>query len=318
MKYAVITDAHVAPLYGEELVRVLRANRYTSDLFVVPAGESSKSLDAFQKLCSQMYAQGCGRDTTVIALGGGMITDLAGFVASTFCRGVPVIYMPTTLLAMVDAAIGGKTAVNLPEGKNLIGSYYFPQKVLLHFPFLKTLPDEEWENGFVEILKMGLIADPDLFYGFSKLSIETLVFRAIERKRRIVAQDPYDQGRRSLLNLGHTIGHALEALSDYTLSHGKAVGIGIVIEARLSHKMGILSAHDLHHIEATFPSTEFVTTPDALIRQLKVDKKARHGTPYFVLLEKIGKPYIKDGCFCHPVPETLLRQVLYDPSLCSC
>lgn len=245
-----------------------------------------------------------------------MVTDLAGFVASLYCRGIPLVCMPTTLLAMVDAAIGGKTAINLPQCKNWIGSYYFPQRVILHFPFLETLPDAEWENGIVEILKMGLIADPGLFYDFSTLSVPALVFRAIEGKRRIVAQDPYETGYRSLLNFGHTIGHALESLSGYTLSHGCAVAIGIVLEARLSCQLGLLSSQDLRTIEARFPQPEILIAVPQLINQLKIDKKSRSGAPHFVLLEAIGKPYVKEGQFCHPVPENLLTQVLYDACVC--
>jgi 3-dehydroquinate synthase len=307
MKYAVITDTHVAPLYGDKLLRALGP---LSQLFVVAAGEASKSLDSFEHLISQLHAERYGRDTVVVALGGGVITDLAGFVASTFCRGVPLVCMPTTLLAMVDAAIGGKTAINTCGGKNLLGSYYFPQRVVLHFPFLDTLPDEEWENGATEILKMGLISDPELFYDFSNLSIQSLVLRAIERKRRIVALDPYEKGCRTLLNCGHTIGHAVETISNYKISHGRAVAIGIVIEARLAHAMGLLSAQDLQIIEGRFPFAECMVSKEALIQQLKADKKSQDGIPHFILLEKIGKPYIKNGCFCHPVPENLLHQVL--------
>lgn len=150
MKYAVITDSNVAALYGKP------------DFFVVPAGEPSKSLETVQDLASRLFQNGYGRDTTIVGLGGGMICDLAGFLASSFCRGVPLILIPTTLLAMVDASIGGKTGVNLPEGKNLLGSTTFPQRVIVQPSFLKTLPDIEWENGIIEILKAGLLADPYL------------------------------------------------------------------------------------------------------------------------------------------------------------
>ena len=152
MKCAVITDTNVSRLYDPP------------DCFVVPAGESSKSLQTIESLASELSRRGYGRDTTIVALGGGMITDLAGFLAGTFCRGVPLILIPTTLLAMVDAAIGGKTAVNLPQGKNLIGSTTFPEKVIVHLPFLSTLPDIEWENGLIEVLKIGLLFDPHLFF----------------------------------------------------------------------------------------------------------------------------------------------------------
>lgn len=318
MKHVVITDSNVARIYGDSIIDSYAALGYDAHLMTVPPGEASKSIATFEYLCAQMADKGLGRDTTVVALGGGMITDLAGFVASSYCRGIPLICMPTTLLAMVDAAIGGKTAINLSYGKNLIGSYYFPERVILHFPFLETLPDHEWENGIVEILKMGLIADPELFNDFSTFAIPNLVFRAIEGKRRIVAQDPYETGCRSLLNLGHTMGHALEALSEYTLSHGRAVAMGIILEARLSYELGLLSSTDLHTIESRFPKAEFSISATQLMNQLKIDKKSRRGIPQFVLLEAVGKPHVKEGRFCHPVPENILTQVLYDACVCSC
>jgi 3-dehydroquinate synthase len=297
MKYAVITDTHLARLYPNP------------DYFSVPAGESSKSLHTVESLASGLVKRGYGRDTTIVGLGGGMIMDLAGFLASTFCRGVPLILIPTTLLAMVDASIGGKTAVNIPEGKNLLGTTTFPEKVILHLPFLETLPDQEWENGIIEVLKVALLFDPYLFYHFSHLSLSEIIHRAIEAKRRIVAQDPYEKGCRALLNLGHTIGHALESLSGYTLSHGRAVAAGIVLESRISHLMGILPYDDLQIIEKHLPPLEINFNPEQIIQKLKVDKKSRGGIPHFVLLEKIGIPYVRDGRFTHPVDETLLMKM---------
>lgn len=315
MKFAIITDTHVAALYGKKLERAFHEAGLMAYLFTVSAGESSKSLDTLKQLCLEMMAQGMGRDTTIVALGGGVIADLAGFVASIYCRGISFICMPTTLLAMVDAAIGGKTAVNLSQGKNWLGSYYFPKQVILYLPFLSTLPDREWENGAVEILKIGLVADEELFFDFSKLPLSTLITRAIEGKRRIIAQDPYEKGCRSLLNLGHTIGHALETLSEYTLSHGRAVATGIVLEARISHQMGLLASDDLQIIESSFPTPECSFSVENILAQLKIDKKNKGNIPHFVLLQAIGKPYVKENCFCHPVPENILTQVLHDVCL---
>ncbi|MGD0664984.1 MAG: 3-dehydroquinate synthase [Rhabdochlamydiaceae bacterium] len=305
MKYAVITDSNVAALYGKP------------DFFVVPAGEPSKSLETVQDLASRLFQNGYGRDTTIVGLGGGMICDLAGFLASSFCRGVPLILIPTTLLAMVDASIGGKTGVNLPEGKNLLGSTTFPQRVIVQPSFLKTLPEIEWENGIIEILKAGLLADPYLFYHMPHLSVESVIDRAIEVKRRIVARDPYEHGCRALLNFGHTIGHALESLSGYSLSHGRAVAAGIVLESRLSHAMGLLPADDLAIIESHFPPVEIYFEPSEIIKKLTVDKKTRGGTPHFVLLEKIGEPHVKEGTFCHPADENLLLEVLTESCMCT-
>src|SRR3569832_820294 len=249
MKYAFITDSNLAALYGSD------------EWFVVPAGESSKSLQSIEELASSLAQKGYGRATTLVAVGGGMVGDLVGLLATLYCRGVPFILVPTTLLAMVDASIGGKCGVNLPEGKNLLGSTLFPEQVILHLPFLETLPDIEWENGIIEILKIGLLFDPHLFFHFSSLSLQEVINRSVEGKRRIVAQDPYEKGCRSLLNLGHTIGHALESLSNYALSHGKAVSTGIILEARLSHLMGLLSFEDLKIIESYLPPMEISGDP---------------------------------------------------------
>lgn len=295
MKYAVITDSNVASLYPNP------------DYFVVPAGESSKSLQMLEQLAGQLAQRGYGRDTTIVGLGGGMILDLAGFLAATYCRGVLLILVPTTLLAMVDASIGGKTGVNLKEGKNLLGSTIFPEKVILHLPFLNTLPDHEWENGIVEILKVGLIADADLFYHFSELPLGTVIDRAVEVKRRLVAQDPYEKGKRAVLNLGHTVGHALEVLSNFTFSHGKAVAAGIVLEARLSYAMGVLPLSDLQMIEERFPPVEIPFEPDAILQKLTVDKKTKGGIPHFAVLEKIGECHA-----CRPVPLSLLKELLQE------
>ncbi len=305
MKYAVITDSTVAAIYG------------LKDCFIVHATESSKSIQMIEKLTSELVQKGYGRDTVIVGVGGGMICDLAGFLSAIFCRGVPLILIPTTLLAMVDASIGGKTAVNVPEGKNLLGSTVFPTKVILHLPFLETLPDAEWENGIIEILKVGLLFDPDLFFHFSNLLLSSVIEKAIEAKRRVVAQDPFDKGCRALLNFGHTIGHALESLSNYTLSHGKAVAAGIVIESRLSHALGFLPSHDLEAIENHFPPLQISEAPEKILAKLSSDKKAKAGVPHFVLLKKIGEPYVKEGCFSHPVDPTILTQVLHEACLCS-
>ncbi len=306
MKYAFITDSNVAALYGKP------------DFFVVPAGEETKNIHTVEYLASELSQKGYGRDTTIVGLGGGMIMDLAGFLSSIFCRGVPLILIPTTLLAMVDAAIGGKTAVNIADGKNILGAMKFPEKVIMNLSFLETLPNQEWENGLIEILKIGLLFDPFLFHELPSLPLSRIVQRAVEAKRRVVAQDPYEKGSRALLNLGHTIGHALEALSNYKEAHGKAVSKGIVIEARLSHAMGLLSSSDLKRIECRFPPVELLFSPEQIIEKLRADKKTRKGIPHFVLLEKIGVPHLKAGLFCHPVKKHLLTQVLDEACMCSC
>ena len=301
---AIITDHTVAALYGKRISAYFQA-----PLFSFPSGEMCKTRATKEALEDQLLLAGYLRDTTIIGLGGGVVTDMAGFIAATFCRGVPLILIPTTLLAMVDAAIGGKNGVNTAHGKNMIGTIYHPEKVIIDPRFLKTLPEKELFNGRVEMIKHGLIADPGLIKTFD-------LHRAIEVKRRIVAQDDHETGIRSLLNLGHTLGHALEKLSDYTLSHGEAVAQGIVLESRISHALGILDSDSLALIEELFPLPALVFTPEKIAEALKSDKKRRGGLPHFVLLKKIGEPYLCGSEYCHPVPESILMKVLHDASLC--
>lgn len=305
MKYAIITDHKVADLYGR---------RFNLPLFSFPPGEAYKTRATKEALEDDLIKAGFSRETTLIGLGGGVVTDVAGFLASTFCRGVPLILIPTTLMGMVDAAIGGKNAVNTPHGKNMIGTIYSPQQVIIEPKFLKTLPEKEIWCGKVEILKAGLIASPEL------LEIERLedaIFPAIEAKRRIISRDLTENGLRRLLNFGHTIGHALETVSNYELSHGEAVAIGIVIESRLSYEMGLLDLDSLEKIEKLFPPVSLPFEPDLIIHALSRDKKSLDGLPRFVLLEAIGKASACGGHYCAPVSELILRKVLDDAFMCA-
>lgn len=312
MRYAIITDQTVANLYGKAFCYHLQSLGYDSALFSFPAGEASKNRETKEQLEDALLEKGYSRDTTIIALGGGVVTDLAGFLASTFCRGVDLILIPTTLLAMCDAAIGGKTSVNTPQGKNMIGAFYFPKKILMDLGFLATLPEKEIFCGKVEILKAGLIADPELFYHFSTLPLKTSIDRAIEVKRQIVAQDPYDQRIRQWLNLGHTLGHALEAASNYQNSHGEAVAMGIVLEAKISSKLGYLPQEVLTQIEATFPPVVLNCPYEKILQALSLDKKSKNGELRFVLLQDIACPIVTD------VPLTLIEDILHDAAMCSC
>jgi 3-dehydroquinate synthase len=283
VRSALITDDVVAQLYGQQFCKELK-----SELFSFPSGETSKTRETKQRLENELLEKGFSRDTTIVALGGGVVLDLAGFLAATFCRGVDLVLIPTTLLAMVDAAIGGKTGVNTPQGKNLIGAFYFPKQIVIDLRFLTTLPQPEIWNGTVEILKAGLIGDQELFVNFSDLSWKERIQRAIEVKRRIVAQDLEERGVRRVLNVGHTVGHALETVSNYQLSHGQAVAMGIALEARISHAMGFLSCKDLAEIEKRFPPLAFDYDLDTVVQVMKLDKKIKDGTLYFALLKEIG------------------------------
>ncbi len=298
MKYAIITDTHVEKLYGHHL---------KVPIFSFPAGEASKTRKTKEELENRLLENGFSRETTLIALGGGVVTDLVGFLASTFCRGVDLILIPTTLLAMVDAAIGGKTAVNTEYGKNLIGTFYPPKSVLLNFKFLETLPEKEWFNGHVEMLKAALLADEELFYNFSTIPLTQAIHRAIEIKRRIVALDPFEKGVRKLLNLGHTMGHALETVSNYQLSHGEAVAHGIVLESRIAHELGILTSSILDQIEKRLPPVTGAFDLEKILQVLTLDKK---GAGTFILLRDIADPVEME------VPIEVVTKVLHDAALC--
>jgi 3-dehydroquinate synthase len=317
MKYALITDSTVEELYGKALYSYLMELRYDVQIFSFPAGEGSKTRKTKEKLEDQLLSAGYGRDTTIIALGGGVVTDLAGFLASTFCRGVPLILIPTTLLGMVDAAIGGKTGVNTEHGKNMIGSFYFPEMLVIDPVFLKTLPEKEMFNGTIEMLKAGLIADAEFFEKFSNIPIGEAIHRSIEIKRRIVAQDLQETGLRRILNLGHTIGHAIETLSHYEISHGEAVAAGIVLEAQIGYELGILKASAFEKISRRFPPVSFNFDPEKLLSILCTDKKASRRRPRFVFLKDIGVPLDYDGDYCQEVAPELITQVLHDRAMCT-
>lgn len=318
MKYALITDAHVAELYGKKFCRYLQQLGYQVEIFSFPAGEVSKSRAIKEQLEDALLQKRFSRDTTIVALGGGVVTDLAGFLASTFCRGVDLILIPTTLMAMVDAAIGGKTGVNTPQGKNMIGSFYFPKQIIVDTRFLSTLPDKEMLCGKMEILKAGLIADRELFLNFSSLPLENSLEQALEIKRRIIAQDPYEKGRRRLLNFGHTIGHAIEVASSYQIAHGEAVAIGLVLEARISHVMGLLSSEALAQIEDRLPPVNLSYNRETLLQAMTLDKKSRPGSIRFVLLQDIGAASACEGEYCAEVPLNVIQEVICDTTLRPC
>ena len=302
MRYALITDHNVEKLYGQAFYNHLSSLGFDIQLFSFQAGESSKTRATKENLEDALLSEGFNRDTTIIALGGGVVTDLVGFLAATFCRGVELILIPTTLMGMVDAAIGGKNGVNTEHGKNMIGSLYDPKKLYICPDFLKTLPEDEWFNGAVEMLKAGLIADADYFHRFSEIPIAEAIERAIEIKRRIISKDLTEQGLRRVLNVGHTIGHALETLSDYQISHGKAVAAGIVLEAEISNEMGILKKEALDQIKEKFPPVTLTYSYEEIYDVMRRDKKAADGCPRFALLEDIGVPFSAEGVYYRSTP----------------
>jgi 3-dehydroquinate synthase len=317
--FAIVTDTGVAPLYGNRLQELLIQFGLTSYLFAFPDGEASKTRHTKECLEDQLLDKKMGRDTCIIALGGGVVTDLAGYLASTYCRGVSLVMIPTTLLGMVDASIGGKNGVNTPHGKNLIGSTYQPKKVWIDPSFLKTLPKEHIKNGVVEMIKHGLIADSLYFEllekGVADIEVlnndflEKVIFDSCSIKSGIVARDPFEKGERHLLNFGHTIGHALEKLSFYALSHGEAVAIGMMVEGYIAVDRGDLKPEVLERIFKVLKSYQLpmklprLFTPEEMLQAMIYDKKSMKGLPRFVILKDIGQSGVFDGNFCTSVDE---------------
>jgi len=237
-KAVIVSDSNVWPLYGESVSHSLKNAGFESEPFVFPAGEDSKNTDTYFQLLNFLAEHQLTRSDLIIALGGGVVGDLAGFTAATFLRGIRYIQVPTTLLAMVDSSVGGKTAVDLPVGKNLVGAFYQPSLVLCDIDALSTLPEQIFRDGCAEVIKYGILYEDGLFahlneYGI-KFDKESVIARCVELKRDVVMEDEFDTGARQKLNFGHTIGHGVEANSSFTISHGQAVAIGMAIVSRAS------------------------------------------------------------------------------------
>jgi 3-dehydroquinate synthase len=307
-RVVIIADDNVIDLYGKDLLDKFQQQNVKAYLLEFVGGEKNKTREEKAKLENQLFEMGCNRDTCLLALGGGITTDIVGFVAATFCRGIPVVYVPTTLLAMVDASIGGKTGVNTPYGKNLIGAFYQPKAVFVDSEVLQTLTPEEFNNGLVEVIKHALIGSYDDFVFLEKnvaaisnkneKIISGLIAANCIVKKNIVEQDELDYDIRQLLNFGHTIGHALEKVSNHKLSHGQAVALGVIAESYMSYKLGFLSEASFARIKEIFNSFNISLQCDAKYSKEKIkqalllDKKAVGGEARFVLLDEIGKPHI--------------------------
>lgn len=312
-KVAVVTNDTLAPLYGEPLVAALAESARDAVLVTVPDGEQYKTLDSAQRLYTAFVAAGLDRRAVIVALGGGVIGDLAGFAAATYLRGVAFVQAPTSLLAMVDSSVGGKVGVDLPEGKNLVGAFKQPALVVVDPGALATLPEVEWRCGVAEVVKAGLIRDPGLLdaalYRRGGDSAR-FIHRAIEIKVEIVQEDPYEQGIRAFLNLGHTFGHALEQVSRFTWRHGEAVSIGLLAAARLSHEHGLCAAELPVQVERLLETLNMPTRyrdydPAAIRAVMNTDKKRRDGRIRFVLVRRAGEPVL-----CDDVPDERVLHVL--------
>ena len=298
---ATISDTNVGPRFAVAIQKSLRAAGFEPTLITVQAGEKSKTLEQAGEICEQMLRAGLDRLSFVIGLGGGVIGDLSGFVAAIFQRGIPHVQVPTTLLAMVDSSIGGKTGVNARAGKNLIGAVHQPRIIIDDVEILKALPPHELSQGFAEIVKHAIIADSEMFrqlqdVDLSKVDFESLIRRNVEIKARIIANDERDQkGERALLNFGHTVGHGIERAVDYQgISHGDAIGLGMIAACEISMKRSGLSKSDRDAIvdllgKFNLPAKLPKDFPRAKVFDaLKFDKKFEHGEIRFVVTQKIG------------------------------
>lgn len=320
-RYAVITDSTVADLYGRKVAHALGA-----DVFVFPAGEWNKTREQWSALADQLLAAGIGRDAAIIAVGGGVTGDLAGFVAATYFRGIPYVQVPTTLLAMIDSSIGGKTGVDTPHGKNLIGAFHQPRAVLADVAVLDTLPPPQLAAGMAEVVKHGLLADGvylerviaarELLHAHDPATLLDVVRRGVEIKAEVVAGDVRESGRRAILNLGHTVAHAVERVSGYEILHGEAVAIGLVVESQIGHALGITSdaARDRTRsaIEAFGLPTEIPRGPaHTLLEAMRADKKNRRGTVRFAFLKEVGIPARSEaGEWTVEAPDGLIIEVV--------
>jgi 3-dehydroquinate synthase len=298
---ALVTDQNVADIYLERALAVLQGEGYAVHPVIIPPGEQHKNIFTINRLWEAFLAGGLERSSTVIALGGGVVGDLAGFAAASYLRGVPWVVVPTSLLAMVDASLGGKTGADLPQGKNLIGAFHPPSLVLADPQILASLPEVELRNGLAEVVKHGVIADPLLFDLCSRgwqdvrSNLSEIVRRAIAVKVQVIQDDPYERGRRASLNLGHTLGHAIEAASDYQVKHGEAVAIGMLHAARLAEQAGLASSGLASSIADALRGLDLPTDlPPGLDRQrmidaVGVDKKRSGGKVRWVLPTRIGE-----------------------------
>jgi 3-dehydroquinate synthase len=307
---AVVTDENVAPLYLERVSRSLAKAGFTVQATVLPAGESSKSSSMVLRLYEQFHTAGLSRTDPVVALGGGVIGDLAGFAAATYLRGVPLIQVPTTLLAQVDSSIGGKTGIDLPFGKNLAGAFYQPKAVVMDPGVLHSLSRGRMAEGMAEVIKYGLIRDIALLEQIESKSydLEWMLERCVRIKVGVVSRDEKDSGERMLLNFGHTVGHAVEKVTDFArFSHGEAVAIGMVAAAAIGERLGLTAAGTSERIRAVLRSYQLpdsVQLPaGALLDAILSDKKRLAGKIYFVLLHQAG------DAFLHPMEHASLAKI---------
>ncbi|RTL32993.1 MAG: 3-dehydroquinate synthase [Burkholderiales bacterium] len=316
----IVTNDTVAPLYAERLRARLCAVYARVDVVTLPDGEQHKDWTSLNRICDHLLAQALDRKTVLFALGGGVIGDMTGFAAAIYMRGVPFVQVPTTLLAQVDSSVGGKTAINHPLGKNMIGAFYQPVRVIADLDTLDTLPDRELRAGLAEVIKYGPIADAgflcwiednlEALLARDKVVLGYAIRRSCEIKADVVGQDEREQGLRAILNFGHTIGHAIEAGLGYgAWLHGEAVGCGMVLAADLSHRLGLMPAAFVERVRVLVQRAGLPVMPPKLgaeryLQLMRVDKKTESGALRFVLIEALGRAGL------HAVPDAVVAETL--------
>jgi 3-dehydroquinate synthase len=320
-RYIIITDDIVSSLHGARIEETFKEMGLKTDIIDFPAGEASKDMQTSLRIVDRLMALGTDRTSALIALGGGVVGDITGFVASIYMRGIPYIQVPTTLLAQVDSSIGGKTGIDLSTGKNILGTFYQPKGVFIDLAFLKTLEPQELKNGLAEVVKYGIIDDPELFDILEAKSVdikkgepdllEEIVTRSCRIKKGVVEIDEQEKGVRRILNFGHTIGHAIETESEYTIPHGDAVSMGMAASAIISEHMHYLPSEDRERIISLIRAMDLPDripkkiSPDGICARMKGDKKKAGDALNFVLLKKIGIPFVTSD-----VPEPLIRETI--------
>lgn len=331
-RYAIITDTNVEKLYGQQLQQCMQEAGFKTDLIVFPAGEKSKVRATKEKIEDEMLAMGHRRDSCIIAIGGGVVTDLAGFVAGTFGRGIPFINYSTTLLGSADASVGGKTAVDTPLATNLIGLIYQPKKVYIDLETWQTLPKQQISNGLAETIKHACIQDV-AFFEFLEENISKLLedegirrHEAICRhiaetncriKYEVVRKDERETNLRQILNLGHTIGRAIETMSDYQLLHGEAVAIGMCMQVKMAQQLGYVTQEEMNRVihlfeKALLPTElEAKMTTDEVVEKLYTDKKVKKGKIRFVFQRGIGNVQcFEDGNYSKALDEAFIKEMI--------
>lgn len=328
-RYAIVADERVGRLYGEDARTSLAEAGLDGRLFTFPAGEASKTRESWGALTDRLLNSGFGRDAAVVALGGGVTGDLAGFVAATYMRGVPFVGVPSSLLAMLDSSVGGKTAVDTPGGKNSVGAFHHPALVIVDPALLDTLPDAHRRAGLAEAVKAAAIQDADLFAwietraeelaGGSTQLLTELIDRCIRIKAAVVSMDPREDGLREILNFGHTAGHALEVLSGYDMLHGRAVAVGMRLEARLGEAAGATEPGSAERLDNVIRACRIpapaarLPSASRLLEAVASDKKVREGIARWVLLERIGAVARgPGGTWAHPFTMSDAEPLLAD------